>query len=93
MLLPAIDSQQQIGDKTTKYLYHETVFASGNQVVHLQVALPPAEEGLYVPAQFIHLGHFFSRQVVSIGCYPVVLAVNKGDENLKDLIDSGLTQN
>lgn len=65
MLLPAIDGQQQIGDETTKYLNHEAVFASGNQVIHLEVAFPPAEEGLYVPAQFINLGHFFSRQATT----------------------------
>src|ERR1700674_297230 len=76
MLLPAIDGQQQIGDETTKYLNHETVFASGNQVIHLEAPFPPAEEGFYAPAQLINLGHFFSFQVVSVGCYPVVLAVN-----------------
>jgi hypothetical protein len=61
VLLPAIDSEQQIGDETTKYLNHEPVFASGNQVVRLDVPLPPDEEGLYVPAKLVNLGNFFSR--------------------------------
>ena len=76
MLFPAIDGKQQIGDETAKQLNHEAVFASGNQVIHLQVAFPPAEEGLYIPTQLINLGHFFSRQVVSVGGDPVIIAVN-----------------
>src|ERR1035437_8566421 len=40
------------------------------------MAFPPAEEGLYVPAKLINLGNFFSRQVIPVGCYPVVLAIN-----------------
>src|SRR6266568_2466399 len=40
------------------------------------MAFPPAEECLDVPAQFINLCHFFSCQVVSVGCYPEILAVN-----------------
>jgi hypothetical protein len=56
-----------LGDKTTKYLNHETVFASGYQVVNLEMALPPPEEGLYAPAQLVNLGHFFSRQIVTVG--------------------------
>lgn len=75
-MLPAVYGKQQIGDESAKQLNHETVFASGNQVVHLQVAFPPAEEGLYAPAKLINLGHFFSRKVVSVRCYPVILAVN-----------------
>jgi hypothetical protein len=76
VLLPAVNGQQQIGDETSKNLNHETVFASGNQVIYLEVAFPPDEESLYVPAKFINLGHFFSCQVVSVGCYPIFLAVN-----------------
>jgi hypothetical protein len=75
MLLPAVDCQQQVGDQTTNGLYHETVFAPGNQVVHFEMAFPPTEEGLYVPAQLIDLGNFFSCQVISVGGYPVLRAV------------------
>lgn len=51
VLLSAIDSQQQMGDETTKYLNHETVFTVGNQVVNLKMPFQPAKEGLYGPAQ------------------------------------------
>jgi hypothetical protein len=47
-----------------------------DQVVHFEVEFPPTEEGLYVPTQLINLSHFFSRQVVSVGGYPVILACN-----------------
>lgn len=45
-------------------------------MIHLEVAFPPAEESLDVPAQLVDLSHFFSRQVMTVGGYPVILAVN-----------------
>jgi len=76
VLLPTVDSKQQIGNESAKQLNHETVSASGNQVVHLEVPFPPVEKGLYVPAQLINLSHFFSSQIVTVGCNPKIFAVD-----------------
>lgn len=64
MLFPTIDGQQQIGDETTKYLKHETIFATGNQVVNFKMPLPLGKEG-YVSQRNIDFSHFPASPLAS----------------------------
>lgn len=40
------------------------------------MAFPPAEESLDAPAQLIDLRDLFGGQVMTIGGYPIIFAVN-----------------
>ncbi len=50
MLLMAIDREQKIGDQTGQHLDDETMAASGNEMVHLEMPFPPGKKCFYVPA-------------------------------------------
>jgi len=54
----------------------DSVLASGNQVVHLQVAFPPTEEALNTPTELVNLGDVFGCQIVPVCGDPVILALN-----------------
>jgi len=41
MLFVAVDGQKQIGNKTTEHLRHETMSASGDHMVDIEMLLPP----------------------------------------------------
>ena len=56
VLLMTINGQQQIGDKASKDLNHQAVFASCNQVVDFHVSFPPSEEIFDIPAQLVGSG-------------------------------------
>jgi len=59
MLLTAIDSKQEVGDQTGKYLDHETILTSGNQMVDCKVTFPPCKEFLYIPSEFVNKSDLF----------------------------------
>ena len=41
VLLMAINSKQEIRDQPREYLYHESILASGSQIVYPKIAFPP----------------------------------------------------
>jgi len=55
MVFVAINGKKQIGDKTSKDLNHQTIFASCNEVVNLQVTFPPGKKAFDFPSELINL--------------------------------------
>jgi len=66
VVLMAVDGKQQVGYQSCKDLNHKTVFAPCNQVIYLQVPLPPGEEVFNIPPEFIGCRYLFSRKVMSV---------------------------
>lgn len=71
----AVHSQQQIGDQPGENLHQQTVRAAGDQVVNLEVALPPGKKGFDGPPQFVSQGNLLGRQIKPVGGHPVVFAI------------------
>jgi hypothetical protein len=46
-----IDGQEQICDETAEYLSNQSIRASGDHMIDIEVLLPPSEEFLDVPAK------------------------------------------
>lgn len=72
----AINGQKQVGDQSGVDLYHQPIPASGNQVVHLQVAFPPCEKLFNFPTELIHFGDLFGGQIPAIGSNPIIDTFN-----------------
>ena len=49
----AVDGEQQVGDESSEDLRHEAMRTASNQMVHLEVLFPPAEEDLFIPAELV----------------------------------------
>jgi hypothetical protein len=47
------------------------VFASGDEVIDLEVLFPPAEEIFDLPSEFINQGEVFGGKVKAIGGHPI----------------------
>ena len=54
VLLTAIDSKQEVSDQAGKYLDHQSILASGNQMVDFEMAFPPGKEFLDVPSELVN---------------------------------------
>jgi hypothetical protein len=76
MLFMAVDGQEQIGNETTEHLRHETMGTSGDHMVDIEVLLPPTEELLDVPAEFVGKGNLFSSQIKPVSGDVVVDLIN-----------------
>jgi len=72
----AVNSQEQIGDQSAQNLSHQTIGAAGDQVVDVEVLLPPPEEDFDVPAQLVSQGHIFGAQIKTVGGYIVIRAID-----------------
>ena len=77
MLLMAIDREQEIGDQTGKHLDHETMAASGNEMVYFEMPLPPGKKRFYVPTQLVDQGYLFSGEIKPIRSNPIGFAFDR----------------
>ena len=66
VLLVTIDGKQQIAYQPCKDLNHKIMFAPGNQMICLQVPLPPGEEAFDIPPELVGGRHLFSRKVMPV---------------------------
>ena len=71
-----IDGKEQVGYQSCKDLNHESMLAPGNQVVYLQMPLPPGEEVFYIPAELIGCRHLLRRKVMPVCGNPVSYIVD-----------------
>ena len=78
----AINRQEKIGDQSCKYLDHQAVFCSGNQVIDSEMTFPPAKEYFNVPAEFIGLSNLLG-QVKAICRNPVIHLSDSVTDNAK----------
>ena len=74
MLFMAINREQEISDQAGKHLDHQAMAASRNEVVDLEVPLPPGKERFYVPTQLVDQSDLFGGEIKAIGGNPVSLA-------------------
>ena len=91
----AINGQQKISDQSGKYLNHQAVFCSGNQMIDSEMTFPPAKKCFDVPAELICLGNLLGGQVKAICCYPVIDLSDAVTDNAKRffaLINTGCTK-
>ena len=72
----AIDGQQEIGNESPEDLHHETIRASGDQGIDIQVLFPPPEEFFDLPTQFINQGNVRGGEVKAAGGHPIFFAVH-----------------
>ncbi len=77
MLFMAINREQEISDQASKHLDHQAMAASRNEVVDLEVPLPPGKERFYVPTQLVDQGDLFGGEIKAIGGNPVGLASDR----------------
>jgi len=95
VLFVAIDGKQQIGDQSCEDLHHKAILAPGNQVVYLQMPLPPGEEVLDIPPELIGRRNLLCGEVVPVRGNPVFHMVNLIPDQTKRslrLIDVGCTE-
>ena len=59
VLFTAINREQHIDDQTAKYLNHEAILTSVNQMVDSEVSFPPSKEFFYVPSEFVNKSGLF----------------------------------
>jgi len=71
VLLTAVNGKQQICNQSGEYLDHQTILASGNQMVDTKVAFPPSKEYLYVPSEFVNMSNFLCCQIMTTCGNPV----------------------
>ena len=60
-MLPAVNRHQKICNEAAEHLNRETISASGNEMINMQMLFPPAEKCFDVPAQFINLRDLLRR--------------------------------
>src|SRR4030042_6796871 len=71
-----VDGKEKIGDEPGYHLNHKTVWCPGNEMIDLEMLLPPTEEGFYIPAEFIDKSNLFSCKIMPVGSNPVVFPAN-----------------
>lgn len=72
-----IDREQEIGDQASQHLDHETMAASGNEMVYFEMPLPPCKKRFYVPTQFVDQGYLSSGEIKPIRSNPIGLAFDR----------------
>ncbi len=63
VFLVAIDGQKEVSNQPSENLDHEPVPTAGDQVVHFQVAFPPAKKDFDGPTEFINRGDLLRREI------------------------------
>jgi len=71
VLLVTIDGKRQIGYQSCKDLDHKTVLAPCNQMIYLQVSLPPGEEVFDIPPELIGCRDLLRRKIIPVCGNPV----------------------
>ena len=66
MILVAINCNKQIGNKFSKDLYHQSVFAFCNKMIQLQVTFLPCKKLFDIPSERINISDLLSCQVLDI---------------------------
>ena len=71
-----IDGQKQIGDQSCVYLDHESVSTSGDQMIDLQVTLPPGKKAFDFPSKLIRVSDLLGSQIPAVCGDPVIDAAD-----------------
>ena len=76
ILLMAVYGERKVGDEPGENLDHQAMMASRYQGINTEMALPPGEKFLDLPAKFICLGNLLSGQIKAVSGNPVGLSAN-----------------
>ena len=94
-LLAAVNGKQEVDDQSGKYLDHQAILSSGNQMVDSEVMFPLRKDFPYVPSEPVNKSNLLCCQGIATYSNPVFGAVDGVSHHSAEfpgLIDSSGTQ-
>lgn len=76
MVFVTINCKEQIDNKPSKYLHHQPILASCNEVVNSKMTFPPSKKVFDFPSELIDFSELVTGQISAVGCSPVVDILN-----------------
>ena len=65
-----IDGQQEVGNESGQKLHHQSVRTACNEMIDIEMAFPPCEEGFDFPAKSIDESDLERGQIGTVGGDP-----------------------